>query len=200
MASRGRRTPEPGEADDAALWQRLTAQVTPLKRPDSKSVVADAKPAISRVPPGGSATPSPPLRRASSVATPTRLPPAEPPRPATLAPGVAPGLDQRTLNRLKRGLIPPEATIDLHNMTQEEAHRALARFLATAQAAGRRSVLVITGKGYGSGGSIGVLKTNVPHWINETPNRERVLALTHASRSHGGEGALFVLLRRLRPR
>lgn len=123
----------------------------------------------------------------------------EPSGPAALAPGIAPGIDQRTLNRLKRGLIAPEIRIDLHNMTQDEAHRGLGRFIADAYAAGRRSVLVITGKGYGPDGAIGVLKTNVPRWLNEPPNRERVLAFTHASRSYGGEGALFVLLRRHRP-
>ncbi len=85
-------------------------------------------------------------------------------------------------------------------MTQDEAHAALVRFLAGAQAAGLRSVLVITGKGYGTEGTVGVLKTNVPRWINEPPLRERVLAFTHASRTYGGEGALFVLLRRPRPR
>jgi Uncharacterized protein conserved in bacteria len=59
-------------------------------------------------------------------------------------------------------------------------------------------VLVITGKGYGSEGAIGVLKTNVPRWINESPNRERVLAFAFATDRDGGEGALYVLLRRLR--
>jgi DNA-nicking Smr family endonuclease len=195
MASRGRRTPEPGETDGATLWRRATAQVTPLKRPRG-AAAPGLMPTAAPAPAAADGGRSPP--RPTAAGSPPR--PPEPPRPPALAPGVAPGLDQRTLNRLKRGLIPPESRIDLHNMTQDEAHRALVRFLAAAQAAGRRSVLVITGKGYGTEGAVGVLKTNVPRWINEPPIRERVLAFTYASRTHGGEGALFVLLRRPRPR
>ncbi|QNT70367.1 Smr/MutS family protein [Defluviicoccus vanus] len=121
-----------------------------------------------------------------------------PPSPSPLAPGSAAGLDQRTLLRLKRGLLRPQTQIDLHRMTQGEAHAALGGFLARAQQAGRRCVLVITGKGYGSDGAVGVLKTNVPRWLNEQPNRERILAFAFAASQDGGEGALYVLLRRLR--
>jgi DNA-nicking Smr family endonuclease len=109
-----------------------------------------------------------------------------------------PGIDKRTVIRLRRGLIPPETQIDLHRQTQEGAHRLLATFLATSQARGQRCVLVITGKGYGSGGA-GVLKTMVPRWLSEEPNRERVLAFCHAVTAHGGDGALYVLLRKPRP-
>lgn len=111
---------------------------------------------------------------------------------------MAAGLDQRTLVRLKRGLIPPGAEIDLHHATQDNAYRRLARFLAAAQGDGRRCVLVITGKGFGADGRIGVLKAEVPRWLNEPPNRERILAFCHATPPWGGEGALFVLLRRPR--
>lgn len=100
--------------------------------------------------------------------------------------------------RLRRGQIRPETQIDLHRLTQHEAHDALLRFLAAAQLAGRRCVLVITGKGYGTDGAVGVLKSNVPRWINESPARERVLAFAHAAGRDGGEGALYVLLRRIR--
>lgn len=93
--------------------------------------------------------------------------------------------------------MPPEARIDLHLMTQEAAHRALTEFLAASQAAHRRSVLVITGKGFRDG-SVGVLKANVPRWLNEAPTRGLVLAFTHAAQADGGEGALYVLLRRRR--
>jgi DNA-nicking Smr family endonuclease len=59
-------------------------------------------------------------------------------------------------------------------------------------------VLIITGKGYGADGQVGVLKAQVPRWLNEPPNRERVLAFCYAPSNRGGEGALFVLLRRQR--
>jgi len=123
--------------------------------------------------------------------------PAAPPTVPPLTPGLAAGLDKRTLQRLKRGLIAPEGKLDLHNMTQDEAHRALNRFIHHGQASGRRCVLVITGKGRSSAGMIGVLKQQVPLWLNEPELRVRVLAFTYATPAHGGDGALFVLLKRL---
>lgn len=81
----------------------------------------------------------------------------------------------------------------------EQAHRALSAFIIGHAAAGRRCVRVITGKGrYREAG--GVLRTEVPRWLNEPGLNERVLAFTHARREDGGEGALYVLLRRKRPR
>jgi DNA-nicking Smr family endonuclease len=112
--------------------------------------------------------------------------------------GVAPGLDKRTLIKLRRGQFRVEDDIDLHNFTQEQAHRALDAFLAASHAAGRRCVLVITGKGLKSDGTIGALRHGVPHWLNLPPNRARVLAFCHATPADGGEGALYVLLRRPR--
>lgn len=117
------------------------------------------------------------------------------PPPPELAVGHAPGLDRRTVERLRRGRIPPQARMDLHQQTQQEARRLLDGFLAATQANGLRCVLVITGKGYGSGG-VGVLKTMVPRWLNEPPNRARILAFCHAVPAQGGDGALYVLLRR----
>jgi DNA-nicking Smr family endonuclease len=82
-------------------------------------------------------------------------------------------------------------------MTQEEARRALDAFLARAAQAGKRSVLVITGKG-GRGSSDGVLRAAVPRWLNEAPNRARLLAFAPAQPPHGGAGALYLLLKRRR--
>ena len=90
-----------------------------------------------------------------------------------------------------------EQTLDLHGRTQDEAHGALARFLAAAQAAGCRCVLVVTGKGLGSGGT---LRHMVPRWLNEGANREHIVAFSPAQARHGGAGALYVLLRRHRKR
>jgi DNA-nicking Smr family endonuclease len=182
---------------DAELWRRFAKGVRPIRRrppraPSPDKAAPDNPASDKPIPPTPPAVFAPPPPRPAAV--PGRFPP----EPANLAPGVAPGLDQRTLQRLKRGLIPPEAEIDLHHLTQEQAHTALARFVIGSQAAGRRCVLVITGKGYGSQGSIGVLKTAVPRWLNEPALRERVLALAHATPAWGGEGALLVLLRRRR--
>ncbi|HEV2550387.1 MAG TPA: Smr/MutS family protein [Stellaceae bacterium] len=109
----------------------------------------------------------------------------------------SPGLDRRTAERLRQGALPIEARLDLHGMTQEEAHRALDAFLARAAAAGKRCVLVITGKGGRSSGD-GVLRAAVPRWLNEPPNRARLLAFVLAQPPHGGAGALYILLKRRR--
>ena len=174
------------DADDLSAWQRYTRDVRRL---------------------GGSArTPAlQPLQPVAPVPQPPQLPPRPkaPAVPAVVAeqkaPGVAPGLDRRTLANLRRGRIPPQATIDLHGMTQAAAHRVLGPFVVRAQADGKRCVLVITGKGYGTEGAIGVLKTAVPRWLNEPPLVARILGFCHAPPALGGEGALLILLRRLRP-
>jgi DNA-nicking Smr family endonuclease len=90
-----------------------------------------------------------------------------------------------------------DGQIDLHRLSQEQAHKALNHFLRTAQEAGWRCVLVITGKGYRSG-SVGILKLAVPRWLNLPENRSRILAISHATPADGGDGALYVLLRRTR--
>lgn len=188
-----------GPADEE-LWRRVTESVKPLRR--------RAEP-VHRPAPPETRTPSRAPRETETAPTFTAQPQfprahATPPVSLTLAPppelmpGTAAGIDKRTLNRLRRGLITPERRIDLHNMTQAEAHGALNGFLAGAQAAGKRCVLVITGKGYRSDSSVGVLKSNVPHWLNDPANRARILAFTHATPTDGGEGALYVLLRRQR--
>lgn len=80
-------------------------------------------------------------------------------------------------------------------MTQAAAAERLAEFLAGAQGAGKRCVLVITGKGLAGGG---ILREQVPRWLNQSPNRGRVLAFDYAQAQHGGMGALYVLLKRQR--
>ena len=111
------------------------------------------------------------------------------------------GIDRRQALRLKRGQLAIEARLDLHGMTQTEAHRALAAFVARADATGKRVLLVVTGKGTrsGVGGSpTGVLRAAVPRWLAEPALRERVLATAPATPRDGGSGALYVLLRRTR--
>ncbi len=110
--------------------------------------------------------------------------------------GQAPGLDRRTKTRLRRGQVSIEARIDLHGLTQSEAHSQLLGFLESAFERGVRSVLVITGKGLRTNGKIGVLRSSVPRWLNQLPARDWIKAFDHAVNRHGGEGALYVLLRR----
>ena len=106
-------------------------------------------------------------------------------------------LDRRMGQRFKRGQLPVEGRLDLHGMTQNEAHGALGAFLARQFAMGRRCVIVVTGKGVSKEGG-GVLRNAVPRWLNEAPNREKVLAFEYARQRDGGGGALYVLLKRNR--
>jgi DNA-nicking Smr family endonuclease len=107
------------------------------------------------------------------------------------------GVDRANAERLKRGLHPIEARLDLHGRTQAEAHHALAAFVRSSSEAGRRCVLVITGRGLGPGGP-GVLKSAVPRWLEEVGLRRKILAIAPAQPRHGGAGALYLLLRRRR--
>jgi len=99
---------------------------------------------------------------------------------------------------MKRGKMDIGGRIDLHGHSQEQAHRALNAFIAGSFTAGRRCVLVITGKGARSDAGSGVLRRAVPHWLNASPNREKVLAFSYAAPRDGGEGALYVLMKRQR--
>jgi DNA-nicking Smr family endonuclease len=102
-------------------------------------------------------------------------------------------LERRVEKNLRQGEIELQARIDLHGMTQAEAHAALARFMAAAVKAGKRNLLIITGKGRGNAG---VLKTNLPHWLQTLPEAPQILALRPAAPKHGGDGAFYVVLRK----
>ena len=180
------------KAGDRDLWQAVLRDVKPLRK-HRPAVAAEKLPARDAAGPPAIAAPA----IKPEVLKPSRLKPLPPitgPR--------APGLDKSSAERLKRGRYPIEARIDLHGMTQDDAHRALGHFIARCVQRGLRCVLVITGKGlrqFGEGGDLGVLRHAVPRWLNEAPNRARILAFGAAQQRDGGGGALYVLLRR-RPR
>jgi DNA-nicking Smr family endonuclease len=170
MANRrdeGGRRPE-----DAALWQDVVRGVAPLRR---------------RHPPALGAAP---VRSGVAAAESGASRGREPSALDRLA-----GIDRTTAQRLKRGLRPIEASLDLHGMTQAEAHRALGEFVGRASSAGRRSLLVITGRGTDRPG---ILRNAVPRWLDEGELRRQILAVAAARPRHGGAGALYVLLRRRR--
>ncbi|HUA55381.1 MAG TPA: Smr/MutS family protein [Candidatus Sulfotelmatobacter sp.] len=174
-------------ADDLRLWRHVTRDIARLR--------GDAPPA----PPDPA--PPPPTPEPSPRT-------AQPPRRAglrELQPGTVTDLDRATAERLRRGALAIDGKLDLHGLTQDEAHAALERFLSGSAARGRRCVLVITGKGLndgdsdaGAGRARGVLRQAVPRWLNEPANRARILAVMPAQPKHGGAGALYVLLKRKR--
>lgn len=119
----------------------------------------------------------------------------------------ASGLDGRTDDRLRRGLIKPDARIDLHGLTERDAHHALLTFIRTAQSRRHKLVLVITGKGARLAPdapfdmelnyrSRGILKSVVPRWLSEPVFAGIVAGMRSAHAKHGGDGALYVYLRR----
>ncbi len=174
---------------EAKLWRAVVRDAQPLPgralppdEPEPPAAVADAD---------GPAQPLP-------AAEPS-LPMPPPPTRASLPPlshGHTPGVDRRNAERLRRGQLDIEARIDLHGMTQEHAHSALVGFIERSWHAGRRCVLVITGKGLRDG--TGVLRAAVPRWLNEPRLRGAILAFSHAQPRDGGEGALYVMLKRRR--
>jgi DNA-nicking Smr family endonuclease len=156
------------KGEERALWRETMRGVKPLRPEPPEEIPAPL-----------------PLRESKS----RRLP--APAAPAARSAKSIDALDRRTAARLKRGTLPIEAKLDLHGMTQAEAHDALKRFIARAQKHGSRAVLVITGKS-------GVLHGAVPRWLAEGDNRERILAIRRAHAQHGGAGALYLMLRRAR--
>jgi DNA-nicking Smr family endonuclease len=146
-----------------------------------------------------------PLTDAPAEATPvvaqkTRPKPAVKTAPAAITPGKpakadGSGVQARTLQRLRRRRLRPEATLDLHGFTRHEAHLEVDRFLRRAHAAGRRCVLIIHGIGRGSE-SHGVLRQALPGWLAAHPE---VLSSAPAQPADGGAGASYILLRRAAP-
>ena len=109
---------------------------------------------------------------------------------------VAAELDRKSIRKIRRGKTVIEARLDLHGMTQLEAHKSLIIFLERAYVLSKKTVLVITGKGLTQGGKIGTLRRSVPKWMNERPMKNWIRSYDKAAPSDGGEGALYVQLRR----
>jgi len=147
-------------------------------------------------------TPSDPVKPARPVPPPTSAepPPARPTKPA--APALA-TIERRLKRDLSRGRAAIDGALDLHGLTQAEAHQALRGFLRHSQARGARLVIIVTGKGgaidefSGWPNERGVLKRVTPQWLREPDLRSVVLGFEEAGRAHGGSGALYVRLRRL---
>jgi len=173
--------------EERALWESVARQIKPLRKkprlakakvePESQDAVA--------------ARPAPAMRSPVPVRT------AAPPKPQ--APPLAP-LGRRERSQLSRGRKEIDARIDLHGMTQTRAHRALFGFLQRAHGDGLTFVLVITGKGKVGGpeSERGVLRRQVPQWLSLPEFRSLVVGFEEAHIGHGGEGALYVRVRRAR--
>ncbi len=174
--------------EEQALWQAITRSVVPLKRRRKHA----APPKVSAEP---KLRPAPRLPPASTHVVAVVQKPT--PKPTPKGPALAP-IDRRSKQKLARGKQAIDARIDLHGRTQDEAHVVLLRFLHRAQANGAKTVLVITGKGGRSDTGRGVLKRQVPMWLALPEFRALVVGFADAAIGHGGEGALYVRVRRAR--
>jgi DNA-nicking Smr family endonuclease len=175
----------PLSEEERALWKGFARSITPLDRvqepTESSEPSADADPPAQR---SGVGQERPAARKV----------------PERKAPPLVP-LGRRLKQRVARGREPIEARLDLHGYTQTQAHAELLRFLHRAQADGVKMALVVTGKGTGKAGSAherGVLKRQVPLWLALPEFRSLVVGFEDAHTGHGGEGALYVRLRRAR--
>ncbi len=188
------RKPRHLSPEERALWERVASQAErlhparraemPVRKTIGKTVKKVSDPAQSR-----SITAFRIGEKAMSTAPAPREKPARP------------AMDHKAFRKMKRGKLAPEARLDLHGHTLEQAHPRLAGFIENSARRGLRLVLVITGKGRSRRGDglfqsqPGVLRRQVPHWLQAMP---AVLQVAEASRKHGGEGALYVYLRRRR--
>ncbi|QOG07081.1 Smr/MutS family protein [Aureimonas sp. OT7] len=169
--------------EDKRLWSAVARTARPL--------------------PGRALLPEPPE---DALAGAGRTPEAQV-RPGTAPrPDIAPGpparshivqetIDRPVRRKLGRGRLEIDARIDLHGKTEAVAHYALLGFLRSAHGMGLRHVLVITGRG-SSSGSTGALRRAFPHWIATDAFRRLVSGFDVAERSHGGDGAFYVRLRK----
>jgi DNA-nicking Smr family endonuclease len=173
--------------DERVLWAMFTRAIEPLRArsPAAEDVESKSAEMIAL------AQSTKPL-----AVRPGAPPPAAAnPQPPSLAP-----LGRRLRQSVARGKESIDGKLDLHGLTQSEAHASLLHFLRAASAREARLVLVITGKGAGSDGGRGVLRRQVPQWLGLPEFRAFVVGFEGAHVAHGGEGALYVKIRKSKSR
>ncbi|MGL4395875.1 MAG: Smr/MutS family protein [Hyphomicrobium sp.] len=210
------------DGDDHNLWKITTHAVEPLKKAKSR-VHRGPAPRDAEAPEPSPRTEAPVDRKSAKLAhghalahthargqTPTAIPAAaKSATPARKAPPELADFDRKRAKKLRAGRADIDARIDLHGMRQSEAHSALRAFLHRCQGRGMTFVLVITGKGKLASDrddeaafdmtvsrERGVLKRNVPRWLDEPDLRAIVVSYTTAAIAHGGDGAIYVHLRK----
>jgi DNA-nicking Smr family endonuclease len=182
-------------AEEAELWARLAATVKPLNPP--RAVKPD-QPSIEPV--------EPPPSAMKPAKAPAAKPRPAPPQPVVVPPPRRPedrGLDSTWDRKLARGTLSPDFTLDLHGHTLDTAYQRLDQGLAQARALGARVVLVITGKprpaeAADRGQKRGAIRAKVLDWLAAGQHASAIAAIRKAHRSHGGDGALYLVLRKER--
>jgi DNA-nicking Smr family endonuclease len=175
--------------DERRLWANVAKDVEPLRRGRRKARPSSEEGTFASTPaPDDAARPEVRLRPVPTAVS----------QPKAAAPPPLASLPRRDRQRLARGSMALDGRLDLHGLTQAQAHGALLRFLAGARERGACFVLVITGKGGPAGEGRGVLRRQVPLWLALPEFRALVTGFEAAHAGHGGEGALYVRLRRKR--
>jgi len=188
--------------EDKAVWAQVVDAVDPIAKPAPKvEEPSPSLPPLARPKRQVTAIPAFALGEKAKSSANTHH----------LKPSISQGLSDRPLamdrkvhGKVKRGKLEPEARLDLHGLTLARAHPRLVQFILNAQLDGKRLVLVITGKGKDrdDGGPIpmprGVLRHQVPDWLSMPPCSNAVLQVVPAHLKHGGQGAYYVYLKRLR--
>ena len=181
------------DTEDLRLWAVVAATVRPIRPSSLPFMGRDSDAERRRVGEAGATTNAKPAKSSPAAAHPhpgaARLSLPMKGREVREAREVEAGLQRR----LARGRERLAARVDLHGMTQDSARVALTRFIERSAAEGWRAVLVITGKGTQGDG---VLRRRVPDWLGEPPLAARIAGFSEAHRRHGGEGALYVALKR----
>jgi len=208
VAKGGRKDTASNHDDDHDVWRHTAASIEPLKRskgrvhPATENLPASGKHGNAKAEPASkSARP-----RAKSHAPAHQPPSAEPKSAPRSPPPALADFDRNSARKIRGGRVEIEARVDLHGMYQAEAHAALRAFLIRCRYRGFRYVLVITGKGKPASSSMersfgdsererGILRRNVPRWLEEPELRAIVVSYMTAAIQHGGEGAIYVHLR-----
>ena len=102
-------------------------------------------------------------------------------------------LSKKNIRDFNKGNVFIENKLDLHGFNQEDAKNLLEDFINQSIENGKRLILIITGKGKEGEG---VIKNNIISWLNNKSLRNKILAVNHASKKHGGSGAIYILLRK----
>ena len=179
--------------EEAAAWEKLAATVQPLP-----GTAPRVRPPAARRP----AAPAT-VERTTAPATQPRAPAARTPSatPASRANPRRDTLDGHWNRKLKSGSVEPDYSLDLHGHTLDAAYRRLMDGMAQARGLGARVVLVVTGKprlvdAADRGTSRGAIRAKILDWLAASDHGDAIAAVRTAHRRHGGDGALYLVLRR----
>ena len=185
-------------SEEAAAWAKLAHSVIPIegrKLPvatPASDIAASPKATLPKV-----------HKRMARKAVPPVMPPPERVHPAPLSPHRNTGLDGQWERKLRAGTVVPDVTLDLHGHSLDSAHARLDSGMMQARAMNARVVLLIAGKSRpvdpaDRGQRRGAIRAKVLDWLAAGPHGDAIAAIRKAHRRHGGEGALYLVLKRNR--